>query len=106
MAPNLGWADVPLGHLLARSLDLGVPIALGNEADLGAIGELRRGAAIGSDNVLFISGEVGVGGGLIVDGRPLTGAAGYGGHVWHIPVNPKRLACRLRSARCLGTHVG
>src|SRR5258706_7157606 len=106
MAPNLGWADVPLGHLLARSLDLGVPIALGNEADLGAIGELRRGAAIGSDNVLFISGEVGVGGGLIVDGRPLTGAAGYGGEVGHIPVNRNGLACRCGSAGCWETEVG
>jgi predicted NBD/HSP70 family sugar kinase len=106
MAPNLGWADVPLGHLLARSLDLGVPIALGNEADLGALGELRRGAAIGSDNVLFISGEVGVGGGLIVDGRPLTGAAGYGGEVGHIPVNRNGLACRCGSAGCWETEVG
>jgi predicted NBD/HSP70 family sugar kinase len=106
MAPNLGWADVPLGHLLARSLDLGVPIAVGNEADLGALGELRRGAAIGSDNVLFISGEVGVGGGLIVDGRPLTGAAGYGGEVGHFPVNRNGLACRCGSAGCWETEVG
>jgi predicted NBD/HSP70 family sugar kinase len=106
MAPNLGWTDVPLGHLLARSLDLGVPIALGNEADLGALGELRRGAAIGSDNVLFISGEVGVGGGLIVDGRPLTGAAGYGGEVGHFPVNRNGLACRCGSAGCWETEVG
>jgi len=106
MAPNLGWSDVPLGHLLARSLDLGVPIALGNEADLGALGELRRGAAIGSDNVLFISGEVGVGGGLIVDGRPLTGAAGYGGEVGHFPVNRNGLACRCGSAGCWETEVG
>jgi predicted NBD/HSP70 family sugar kinase len=106
MAPNLGWSDVPLGHLLARSLDIGVPIALGNEADLGALGELRRGAAIGSDNVLFISGEVGVGGGLIVDGRPLTGAAGYGGEVGHFPVNRNGLACRCGSAGCWETEVG
>ena len=106
MAPNLEWTDVPLGDLLARSLDLGVPVAVGNEADLGALGELRRGAALGSDNVLFISSEVGVGGGLVVDGRPLTGAAGYGGEVGHIPVNMDGLACRCGSTGCWETEIG
>jgi predicted NBD/HSP70 family sugar kinase len=106
MAPNLEWTDVPLGDLLARSLDLGVPVAVGNEADLGALGELRRGAAFGSDNVLFISSEVGVGGGLVVDGRPLTGAAGYGGEVGHIPVNKDGLACRCGSTGCWETEIG
>ena len=106
MAPNLGWANVPLGDLLARSLDLGVPLAVGNNADLGALGELRRGAAIGMDNVLFISSEVGVGGGLIVDGRPLTGAAGYGGEVGHIPVNRDGVACGCGSVGCWETEIG
>ena len=106
MAPNLGWTDVPLGNLLALSFDPRVPISVGNEADLGALAELRRGAAIGSDNVLFISSEVGVGGGVIVDGRPLTGAAGYGGEVGHIPVNKDGVACRCGSAGCWETEIG
>ena len=106
MAPNLGWADVPLGDPLARSLALGVPISVGNDADLGALGELRRGAAIGSDNVLFISSEVGVGGGLIVDGWPLTGAAGYGGEIGHIPVNMDGTACGCGSTGCWETEIG
>ena len=46
--------------------------------------------------------RVGVGGGLIVDGPPLTGAAGYGGEVGHIPVNPDGLAVPLRLDRLLG----
>ena len=71
MAPNLGWRDVPLGDALVRDLDLAVPVAIANEADLGALAEHRRGAAVGADHVLFISGDVGVGGGLIVDGKPL-----------------------------------
>ena len=106
MAPNLGWADVPLGDLLAQSLALGVPIAVGNDADLGALGELRRGAAVGTDNVLFISSEVGIGGGLIVDGRPLAGAAGYGGEVGHIPVNRDGVACGCGSSGCWETEIG
>jgi predicted NBD/HSP70 family sugar kinase len=106
MAPNLGWSDVPLGERLARALAASVPISVANEADLGALAEFRRGAAIGADDVLFISGEVGVGGGLIVDGKPLTGVAGYGGEVGHMPVNPDGAACRCGSVGCWETEVG
>ena len=83
-----------------------VPIAVANDADLGALVEQRRGAAVGRDHVLFISGEYGVGGGLIVDGRPMTGAAGYGGEVGHMPVNPNGVVCRCGSVGCWETEVG
>jgi predicted NBD/HSP70 family sugar kinase len=105
-APNLGWRDVPLGEVLARSLDLGSPIHVANEADLGALIELRRGAARGADNVLFIQGEVGVGAGIIVEGKPLTGAAGYAGEVGHMPVNPNGAQCRCGSIGCWETEIG
>lgn len=106
MAPNLGWRDIPLGERLAQALDMPTPISVANDADLGALVEHRRGAAVGSDHVIFVSGEYGVGGGLIVDGRPLTGAAGYGGEVGHIPVNPNGSACRCGSVGCWETEVG
>lgn len=106
MAPNLGWRDAPLGAPLARALEATVPISIANEADLGALAELRRGAAVGADDVLYLSGEVGVGGGLIVDGRPLTGVAGFGGEVGHIPVNPSGAACKCGSVGCWETEVG
>jgi len=106
MAPNLGWSDAPLGEVLARSLGASVPISVANEADLGVLAEHRRGVARGVDNVLYISGEVGVGGGLIVDGRPLSGEAGYGGEIGHLPVNPAGAACRCGSVGCLETEVG
>ena len=106
MAPNLGWRDVPLGLRLARALQAEAPISVANDADLGALAEVRRGAAIGSDDVLYIHGEVGVGGGLIVDGKPLTGVAGYGGEVGHIPVNPNGVACQCGSVGCWETEVG
>lgn len=106
MAPNLGWRDVPLGERLGRALGLPVAIAVGNDADLGALAEARRGAARGADSVLFISGEVGVGGGFIVDGVPLTGIAGYGGEVGHIPVRHDGIACRCGSSGCWETEIG
>jgi predicted NBD/HSP70 family sugar kinase len=106
MAPNLGWRDVPFGSRLARALGGGFAPAIANEADLGALAEHRRGAARGVDDVLFISGEVGVGGGLIVAGRPLTGAVGYGGEVGHLPVNPDGARCGCGSTGCWETELG
>jgi predicted NBD/HSP70 family sugar kinase len=106
MAPNLGWRDVPLGQRLSDALGLDVPVIVANDGDLGALAEARRGAAIGADDVLFISSEVGVGGGLIAGGKPLGGAAGYGGEIGHIPVNPTGSACRCGSVGCWETEVG
>ena len=105
-APNLGWHDVALGATVAAALGLAVPVHVANEADLGALFELRRGAARGADDVLFIQGEVGVGGGIIVDGQPLTGAAGYAGEIGHMPVNPNGAACRCGSVGCWETEIG
>ncbi len=106
MAPNLGWTDVPLGARLARALSVAVPIVVINDADAGVLGEHRRGSAIGVDNVLFISGEVGVGGGLIVDGRLLSGASGFAGEIGHVTVNPDGVPCRCGSVGCWETEVG
>jgi predicted NBD/HSP70 family sugar kinase len=106
MAPNLGWRDVGLGEALATALGTALPVSLANEADLGALAEVRRGAAGGRAHVLFVSGEVGVGGGMIVDGRPLTGVAGYGGEIGHFPLNPRGGRCRCGSIGCLETEVG
>jgi len=106
MAPNLGWVDVPLGARLARALAMTVPISVANDADLGALAEVRRGAAVGIDDVLFVSGEVGVGGGAVVGGRPLTGVAGYAGEIGHLPVNPDGAECRCGSTGCWETEVG
>ncbi len=105
-APNLGWTDAPLGASLARSLGAAAPVSVANEADLGVLAEHRRGAARGVDNVLYVSGEVGVGGGLLVDGRPLAGEAGYGGEIGHLPVNPAGSVCGCGSIGCLETEVG
>ena len=106
MAPNLGWLNVPLGDgSRARSADA-VPIAVANEADLGALAEARRGAAVGVDDVVFLSGEVGVGGGIIVDGQPLTGAAGLRRRGRPHAGQPGRHAVPLRLVRLLGDGGG
>jgi predicted NBD/HSP70 family sugar kinase len=105
-APNLGWEDVPLGERLAAELDLDVPVLVANEADLAAVAELRRGAARGADDMLLIWGEVGVGGGIIVDGKPITGVAGYAGEIGHMSVNPAGRRCGCGSTGCWETEIG
>jgi predicted NBD/HSP70 family sugar kinase len=105
-APNLGWRDAPLGEVLRAELGLDVPLHVANEADLAAVAELRRGAARGADELLLIWGEVGVGGGIIVDGQPLTGVAGYAGEVGHLPLNPAGATCGCGSIGCWETEIG
>ncbi len=105
-APNLGWRDAPLGARLGQVLGLDLPIAVANEADLGGLAEHRRGAAIGVGSVVFVTGEVGVGGNLIVDGRPLVGAAGYAGEIGHLPVNPGGARCGCGAVGCWETEIG
>src|SRR5690606_24711029 len=96
-APNVGWSEVPIARLLEEALGWGLPVAVGNDADMGALGESRRGAAAGCDDVVYVSGEVGVGGGIIAGGRPLVGTAGYAGEIGHVPVVPDGQPCKCGS---------
>jgi predicted NBD/HSP70 family sugar kinase len=97
---------VPIADIISRRLRLDVPVSVANDGDLGALAEHRRGAAVGVDNLLYVAGEVGVGGGVIVDGRPLAGAGGYAGEIGHVPVNPAGSECRCGSRGCWETEVG
>jgi predicted NBD/HSP70 family sugar kinase len=105
-APNLGWQDAPLGSRLAAALRLPAPLHVANEADLGGLAEHRRGVAVGVDAMLYVTGEVGVGGNLIVDGQPVVGAAGYAGEIGHLPVNPDGGRCGCGSDGCWETEIG
>jgi predicted NBD/HSP70 family sugar kinase len=106
-APNLGWVDVPLGRLLADELDSGLTVAVGNEGDLGVMAEHLRGVAADAADAIYLTGEVGLGGGIIIGGRPLTGAGGYAGEVGHMSVNPATgRVCTCGRRGCWETEVG
>ena len=105
-APNLGWVDVPLRERLARRLRTSLPIELGNDGDLGAMAEHLRGAAVGLSDVIYISGEVGVGGGVILGGRPMRGVGGYGGEIGHMSIDPRGRTCRCGRRGCWETEIG
>jgi predicted NBD/HSP70 family sugar kinase len=106
LAPNLGWRDFPLGELLTAELGEEHPVSVANEADLGALAEHRRGAHRGVRQLIYISGEVGIGAGIIVDGEPLLGAAGYAGEAGHTLVNPAGRTCRCGAVGCWETEAG
>jgi predicted NBD/HSP70 family sugar kinase len=105
-APNLGWRDVPLGERLATALELDSPLWVANEADLGGLAEHRRGAAQDVDDVVYVMGEVGVGGSVTTSGLPLVGSAGYATELGHMVVNPDGAACGCGSWGCWETEIG
>jgi len=108
-APNLGWVDEPLGEALAEGLGrqgVRARVAVGNDADLGALAEHVRGAAAGSTDAVYLTGEVGVGAGIIVGGEPLRGHGGYGGELGHMVVNPAGRLCRCGARGCWETEIG
>jgi predicted NBD/HSP70 family sugar kinase len=103
-APNLGWLDVKLDVTgLVPGLPLGV--TLFNEANAAALAELALGST-GRKDFLFISGEVGVGGGLVIRSELFTGPDGHAGEVGHIVVDPDGSPCSCGGTGCLETIAG
>ena len=103
-APNLGWRDVALGTRLGAVLRL--PVRVGNDAELGALAEHVRGVARGATDLVYVSADFGVGGGVISEGRPLRGARGYVGEIGHLPIRPGGRPCYCGSRGCWETEVG
>jgi predicted NBD/HSP70 family sugar kinase len=103
-APNLGWTDEPFGEMLGVELKL--PVVAANDADLGARAEHLRGVAVGANDVAYISGSVGIGGGFFVGGVPLRGSIGFAGEIGHVMVDSAGERCRCGAIGCLETKVG
>ncbi|MFV2176928.1 ROK family protein [Actinomadura sp. LOL_016] len=104
--PNLDVGDLPLGDALSRRLGLGIPVSVCNDANLGALAEHERGTGVGCDNLIYLHGDVGIGGGIIAGGRLLGGDEGFGGEVGHMVVNPGGRRCACGSKGCLEAEVG
>ncbi|GAA1611593.1 ROK family transcriptional regulator [Nonomuraea maheshkhaliensis] len=104
--PNLMADEVPFGDELARRLGLGLPVSVGNDANLAALAEHSRGVGAAVRDLIFLHGDVGIGGGIIAGGHLLGGHDGYGGEVGHMVVNPGGRACGCGSHGCLEAEVG
>ncbi len=85
-APHLDWHEEPFGEPLARAT--GLPVAVANDAGLGALAERDFGAGRGKQHFIYLNGGAsGIGGGLVAGGELLAGASGYGGELGHIRVS-------------------
>jgi len=109
-APNLGWTDVDFAALVVAEFTErfhgAPPVNVDNDANLGALAEHIRGAGTNVHNLVYISGDVGIGSGVIMEGALLTGSAGYAGEVGHMVVNPQGRECRCGARGCWETEIG
>jgi len=106
LGPHADWVDAPLGAALAEVLSIDIPVSVANGADLAALAEYTRGAATAAENVVYLHGDVGIGGGIIAGGRLVAGHGGYGGEVGHMVVNPNGRPCSCGSRGCWETEIG
>ncbi|WP_248958807.1 ROK family transcriptional regulator [Sphaerisporangium perillae] len=107
IAPNLGWHDIDLSGDLAKALrDPGFPVLVDNDANLAALAEHRFGPHGGAENLVYLTGEVGVGAGVIMDGRLRRGGQGFAGEIGHIQIDPRGADCRCGRRGCLEAVAG
>jgi predicted NBD/HSP70 family sugar kinase len=96
-----GWTDVDLSVLTSKIPDSdGVSLLLGNDATLAGLAEARTGAARGAATALHLIVAFGIGGTLVVNGEPLTGAQGAAGEYGHIPFADPALVCPCGARGC------
>ena len=102
--PNLNWGEsVNLVELFQQRYKL--PVAITNDANAAAIGELLFGGARGMKHAIVITLGTGLGSGLIVNGELLYGADGFAGELGHTVVDPKGRDCACGKKGCLETYV-
>lgn len=92
--------------LEALLADLGGPVLVDNDANLGALAERWWGAAQGLDHFAFIKIATGIGAGHVIDGRIHRGASGVGGEIGHVAIDPRGETCNCGNRGCLTTFVG
>lgn len=105
-APGIlrGWGGVVVPEVLGRRL--GVPVRVDNDANLGALAEVRLGAARGRQDVAYLRTSHGIGLGLVLGGEVYRGRAGAAGEIGHLIVQDDGPPCRCGSRGCLETFVG
>ena len=104
-----GWTSIPI--VAMTEAEYGRPAALANDASAAALAEVRYGAGIGLDTVVYMTISTGVGGGLVIHGHLHYGAATNGGEMGHITVRPggRQCSCGRRGcleAYCSGNNIG
>ena len=101
---NLGWGVVDVASELGKLT--GLPIKVGNDANVAALGEMWQGGGKGSKDVVMVTLGTGVGGGIICDGKMVAGHNGAGGEIGHITVNKEEIEpCNCGQYGCLEQYT-
>lgn len=104
--PNLAGWDDSFDIVSMIEDHFGVPVALGNDANVGLLGEWLAGAAVGVDDVLGVWMGTGIGGGLILDGRPFAGSRGSAGEIGHVVTHYGGALCTCGRRGCIEAYAG
>ncbi len=99
-----GWDIYPIRTHLEELWQ--VPVSLGNDAELGALGEWAYGAGRGETNLAYIKVGTGVGAGLLLDGRIYRGTTGCAGEIGHITIQENGPLCTCGNYGCLEAMAG
>lgn len=103
-AVNLGWDVFNIPKVLNGYLDL--PVKAGNDANVAAFGEMWQGGGKGYSDLVAVTLGTGVGGGIIVGGRIVTGAAGAGGEIGHLHIEDSETEeCGCKNKGCLEQYA-
>lgn len=102
-AVNLYWIDVPLEAEMKKHID--VPVFADNDATVAAVYEYHLGALKGSDVGVLLTLGTGLGSGIIINGKPFSGAHGMGGELGHIEIVPDGVPCTCGNKGCLETYT-
>ena len=102
-APNLHWNNVPLRLIWSQRFNL--PIFVENEANAAALGEYYFGAAQGVNDFIYLSAGIGLGAGIVLDGKLFRGSNGYASEVGHMTVEPNGELCGCGKRGCWETQV-
>ena len=101
---NLGWGKKQVRDEMAAAL--GMAVAVANDANVAALGEMWQGGGKGYENVVMVTLGTGVGGGIIVGGKVISGAHGYGGEIGHMCINTHETEyCNCGKKGCLEQYA-
>ena len=102
-APNLGVKNMHLGDILGKQF--GVPVAVGNDVEVAALGEYIYGAGHGFSNFVCVFVGTGIGSGIVQNGRMYTGLTGTAGEVGHMVIEANGRICGCGSRGCLEAYA-
>ena len=96
---NLGWINVPLRQEMQKYINK--PIFIDNDANVAALAESYFGVSAGYKSSVMITLGTGVGGGIVINGRPWAGAHGRGGEIGHMTLVPDGAPCTCGNNGCV-----